>query len=167
MRPSPSLFNVFLIQNTRIVTQRLKFVWSVRLRVPIGYDSTISQPYIVALMTELLAVEKRHRILEVGTGSGYQAAVLAQLARHVYTIEIVPELAQAARQRLAAMGYTNVSVRSGDGYHGWPQEAPFDGIILTAAPRDVPTALLDELAPRGRLVAPVGFTMDQELVVIE
>ncbi|HLK46755.1 MAG TPA: protein-L-isoaspartate(D-aspartate) O-methyltransferase [Bryobacteraceae bacterium] len=135
--------------------------------LPIGYGGTISQPYIVALMTELLAPEKSHRVLEIGTGSGYQAAVLAQLAWHVYTIELVPELANSARRRLAALGYLNVTVRDGDGYEGWPEHAPFDRIILTAAPEDVPRVLLDELAPGGRLVAPVGIARDQELIVIE
>jgi len=102
--------------------------------LPIGYGATISQPYIVALMTDLLEPAKNHRVLEIGTGSGYQAAVLAQLASRVYTIEIVPQLAQSARQTLNRLGYSNVVVREGDGYKGWPNEAPFDRIILTAAP---------------------------------
>jgi protein-L-isoaspartate(D-aspartate) O-methyltransferase len=135
--------------------------------LPIGYGATISQPYIVALMTELLATEKRHRVLEIGTGSGYQAAVLAQLAGQVYTIEIVPELAQSARQRLASLGYSNVTVRHGDGFQGWAERAPFDRIILTAAPGAVPRALLDQLAAPGRLIAPVGFGREQELILIE
>jgi protein-L-isoaspartate(D-aspartate) O-methyltransferase len=133
----------------------------------IGYSATISQPYIVALMTELLQVQKAQRALEIGTGSGYQAAVLAQLAGHVYTIEIVPELADSARSTLRRLGYTNVTVRLGDGYKGWPEEAPFDRILLTAAPPEIPQALLAQLARGGRLVAPVGAGMDQQLVVIE
>ena len=135
--------------------------------LPISYGGTISQPYIVALMTELLAPATSNRVLEIGTGSGYQAAVLAQLTSHVYTIEIVPELADSARRRLAALGYLNVTVRHGDGYEGWPEQAPFDRIILTAAPEDVPRVLLDELAPGGRLVAPVGIARGQELILFE
>jgi protein-L-isoaspartate(D-aspartate) O-methyltransferase len=136
--------------------------------LPIGFGQTISEPYIVALMTELLEPAKRDRVLEIGTGSGYQAAVLARLVKRVYTIEIVPELAKLARERLAALRYRNVTVRDGDGYKGWPEEAPFDRIILTAAPPEIPQALVDQLRRGGRMVAPVGenpFT--QELVVVE
>jgi len=135
--------------------------------LPIGHGATISQPYIVALMTELLEPAKTHRVLEIGTGSGYQAAVLAQLAARVFTIEIVPELADSARDRLKQLGYSNVSVRAGNGYLGWPEEAPFDRIILTAAPPSVPQALLDQLAKAGRLVAPVGPLRDQDLLLFE
>ena len=136
--------------------------------LPIGLGQTISQPYIVALMTELLGAGKTDRVLEIGTGSGYQAAILAGTAKHVYTIEIVPELAKSARDRLAAMGSKNITVRLGDGYKGWPEEAPFDRIILTAAPPEVPQRLIDELARGGRLVAPVGDTpATQELVTLE
>ena len=135
--------------------------------VPIGYEATISQPYIVALMTELLAPRKTDRVLEIGTGSGYQAAVLSQLARQVYTIEIVPELAKSAQRILSDLGYGNVTVRQGDGYKGWPEQAPFDGIMVTAAPPEVPQALIDQLAKGGRLVAPVGLGWNQELVLIE
>lgn len=135
--------------------------------LPIGYGATISQPYIVALMTELLAPAKQHRILEIGTGSGYQAAVLSQLADRVYTIDIVPELARAAALRLRELGYGNVEVRQGDGFQGWPERAPFDGIILTAAPRDIPSALIRQLAAGGRIVAPVGPSSNQELIVVE
>ena len=135
--------------------------------VPIGYEATISQPYIVALMTELLAPRKTDRVLEIGTGSGYQAAVLSQLAQQVYTIEIVPELAKSAQRILSDLGYRNVTVRQGDGYKGWPEQAPFDGIMLTAAPPEIPQTLIGELANGGRLVAPVGAGWDQELVVIE
>ena len=135
--------------------------------LPIGYDATISQPYIVALMTELLEPAKHHRVLEIGTGSGYQAAVLAQLAGHVYTIEIVPALAASARQTLLRLGYSNVSVRQRDGYRGWPEEAPFDRVILTASPPEIPQTLIEQLAPGGRLVAPVGRLGGQELVLIE
>lgn len=135
--------------------------------LPIGSGSTISQPYIVALMTELLRPQKHQRILEIGTGSGYQAAVLAQLTKHVYTIEIMPDLANSARERLAQLGYSNVAVRHGDGYRGWPEAAPFDAIIVTAAPSEIPRTLIDQLARGGRLVAPVGIGWAQDLIVIE
>ena len=136
--------------------------------LPIGHGQTISQPYIVALMTELLQPTKSHRVLEIGTGSGYQAAILAGLVKHVYTIEIVTELAKAARQRLGSMGYRNITVREGDGYLGWPEEAPFDRIVLTAAPPSLPQALIDQLGRGGKLVAPVGETRwTQELVVVD
>jgi len=134
----------------------------------IGFGATISQPYIVGLMTELLAAEPESRVLEIGTGSGYQAAVLSQLARHVYTVELQPDLARAAAARLTRLGYGNVSVREGDGAQGWPEEAPFDRVIVTAAAPEIPPALFEQLRPGGRLVAPVGEgDQDQELVVIE
>jgi protein-L-isoaspartate(D-aspartate) O-methyltransferase len=135
--------------------------------VPIGHAATISQPYIVALMTELLAPTPKQRILEIGTGSGYQAAILGQLAAEVYTIEIVPELARSAAKTLRDLGYNNVRVRQGDGYQGWPDLAPFDGILMTAAPPEVPPALIAQLAKNGRLVAPIGPLLLQELIVIE
>ncbi len=136
--------------------------------LPIGYNQTISQPYIVALMTELLRPAPAHQVLEIGTGSGYQAAVLSLLVKHVYTIEIVPELAQRSTELLRKLGYANVTVRCGDGYQGWPEHAPFDRIILTAAPPDVPPALTAQLKPGGVLVAPVGGSLfDQNLVVVE
>src|SRR5687768_9566010 len=124
--------------------------------LPIGYDQTISQPFIVAHMTEALGIQGSHKVLEIGTGSGYQAAVLGELARTVYTIEIVPELAQGAAATLKALGYSNVQVRAGDRYAGWPEHARFDRIMLTAAPVEIPKPLIDQLAPRGRLLAPVG-----------
>jgi protein-L-isoaspartate(D-aspartate) O-methyltransferase len=124
--------------------------------LPIGSGQTISQPYIVAYMTEALKVEPSHKVLEVGTGSGYQAAVLSELVREVYTIEIVPELARRAETVLQSLNKTNVHVRAGDGYAGWPEQAPFDRIIVTAAPEEVPRPLIDQLAPGGLLVAPVG-----------
>lgn len=124
--------------------------------LPIGSGQTISQPFIVAHMTEALDVGPEHRVLEIGTGSGYQAAVLSLLARDVYTIEIVPELATRAAAVLASLKMTNVRVRTGDGYAGWPQHAPFDRIIVTAAPEQIPQTLVDQLAPGGRLLAPVG-----------
>jgi protein-L-isoaspartate(D-aspartate) O-methyltransferase len=136
--------------------------------VPIGHRATISQPYIVALMTELLEVRREHKVLEIGTGSGYQAAILARLGDHVYTIEIVPELAEWSRDALSGTGHRNVSVRAGDGYKGWPEQAPFDRIILTAAPPTMPKALVDQLRAPGRLVAPVGPNVfSQNLIVLE
>ncbi|HVX67052.1 MAG TPA: protein-L-isoaspartate(D-aspartate) O-methyltransferase [Bryobacteraceae bacterium] len=136
--------------------------------VPIGHGQTISQPYIVAAMTELLRVTRQDRVLEIGTGSGYQAAVLSRLARHVYSIEIVPELARSAAETLRTTGCENVTVRTGDGYRGWPEEAPFTRVILTAAPPEIPQTLIDQLAAGGRLVAPEGESaLDQQLVVIE
>jgi protein-L-isoaspartate(D-aspartate) O-methyltransferase len=134
--------------------------------LPIGNGQTISQPYIVALMTELLEVRREHKVLEIGTGSGYQAAVLSMLVNRVFSIELEAELAREARARLQALGYGNVTVRTGDGYAGWPEEAPFDRIILTAAPPEIPQLLIDQLKAGGRLVAPVG-SLDQELVVVE
>jgi len=134
--------------------------------LPIGYNQTISQPYIVGLMTQLLEAKPQHVVLEIGAGSGYQAAVLSKLARHVYSIEIVPELAASAAKTLQRTGCRNVTVRHGDGYKGWPEHAPFDRIILTAAPPEIPQALIDQLKPGGRLVAPEG-DRDQLLMVIE
>jgi protein-L-isoaspartate(D-aspartate) O-methyltransferase len=136
--------------------------------LPIGKGQTISQPFIVASMTEILSPGKGHRVLEIGTGSGYQAAVLSQLCREVFTIEIVPELGTSATALLGKLGYSNVTVRIGDGYKGWPEKAPFDRIILTAAPVEIPQTLIDQLARGGKMVAPVGSSgQDQELVVIE
>jgi protein-L-isoaspartate(D-aspartate) O-methyltransferase len=136
--------------------------------VPVGYGQTISQPYIVGLMTELLEPRRDLKVLEIGTGSGYQAAVLSGLVKQLFSIEIVPELARSASALLQQLGYRNVTVRWGDGYKGWPEQAPFDRIIVTAAPPELPKALLDQLKPGGKLVAPVGSTVfGQDLIVVD
>lgn len=133
--------------------------------LPIGHGQTISQPYVVAYMTEQLRLSGDERVLEVGTGSGYQAAVLAELAREVFSIEIVEPLGERARADLARLGYRNVKIKIGDGYRGWPEHSPFDAIIVTAAPGHVPQPLIDQLALGGRLVLPVGG-LDQELLLL-
>ena len=132
----------------------------------IGYGQTISQPYIVAYMTEVLDVRPVDRVLEIGTGSGYQAAVLSMLAREVFTIEIVPELAARATTLLRDLGYANVDVRVGDAYTGWPEQAPFDRIMVTAAPAEIPGPLVEQLAPGGRLVVPVGLQGESQWMTI-
>lgn len=136
--------------------------------LPIGYGQTISQPYMVGFMTELLSLRPQDRVLEIGTGSGYQAAILSRLVTEVYSIEIVAALAATARERLERLGYRNVQVKTGDGYQGWPEFAPFDTIVVTAAPPEVPAALVAQLARGGRLVIPVGPTSEtQNLLLIE
>jgi protein-L-isoaspartate(D-aspartate) O-methyltransferase len=134
--------------------------------LPIGHGQTISQPYIVAFMTEQLEPKPTDRVLEIGTGSGYQAAVLAELVAQVYTVEIVEDLAQRAAADLRRLGYTNVHVRAGDGYKGWAEAAPFDSIIVTCAPERVPQPLIDQLKDAGRIIIPVGWVWNQELVLL-
>ena len=133
--------------------------------LPIGHEQTISQPFIVGYMSEAAKIAPGEKVLEIGTGSGYQAAVLAELAKEVFTIEIIPALADSARTLLREMGYKNVQVKTGNGYLGWPEHSPFDAIIVTAAPDEVPKALVDQLAVRGTMVVPVG-SLAQQMVII-
>ena len=135
--------------------------------LPVGCDKTISQPFIIALMTDLLAPQPGDVVLEVGAGVGYQAAILARLVKQVYTVDIIDELAQAAGRRLGRLGYTNIEVRTGNGYYGWPERAPFDKIIVTAAPDLVPPPLLAQLKAGGKMVIPTGIPDKQQLVLVE
>ena len=150
------------------VPERMRFMAYADQPLPIGQDQTISQPYIVGAMTELARITPESIVLEVGTGSGYQAAVLAEIVKAVYTIEIIPELGTTAAQRLTTMGYTNIEVRVGDGYLGWPEHAPFDAIIVTAGAEHVPAPLLEQMKTGARMVIPVGGADEvQNLMVIE
>ncbi len=134
--------------------------------LPIGYNQTISQPAIVAHMTELLEIDPAHKVLEIGTGSGYQAAVLAEICPSVYTVEIIPALGEGAELLLRALGYDQVRIRIGNGYEGWPEEAPFDRMIVTCAPDDIPETLAEQLAPGGRMVIPVGNPYETQYLVV-
>jgi len=135
--------------------------------LPIGFDKTISQPFIVALMTDLLHINPNDTVLEIGTGLGYQAAILAELARKVYSVEIIEELATQAQRRLNRQGYTNIECRIGNGYYGWPEHATFDKIIVTAAPDLIPAPLVHQLKPGGRMVIPAGLADAQQLILVE
>ncbi len=150
------------------VDEQLKRMAYADRPLPIGYGQTISQPYIVAAMTEMLQVKEGDVVLEIGAGSGYQAAVLAEFVDHVYTIEIVPELAEISTERLKRLGYDNATVKEGDGYFGWEEHAPFDGIIVTAAATHIPPPLIEQLKPGARMVIPVGPPMQvQNLMLVE
>ncbi len=135
--------------------------------LPIGYGKTISQPFMVALMTDLLQVQPDDRVLDVGTGLGYQAAIFATLAKHVYSVDIIDELAKQAAERLEQLGYQNVDVRTGDGRKGWASEAPFDKVLVAAAPELIPPALVEQLKPGGRMVIPSGLLGSQQLMLVE
>jgi protein-L-isoaspartate(D-aspartate) O-methyltransferase len=134
--------------------------------LPIGFDKTISQPFIVALMTDLLGLKATDAVLEIGTGLGYQAAILAELARKVYSVEIIEELARQAEQRLGRLGYTNIEFKLGNGYYGWPEYAPFDKVIVTAAPDLIPPLLIEQLKLGGRMVIPAGLPEAQQLILV-
>lgn len=152
----------------RFVPERLQSQAYLDFPLPIGFGQTISQPYIVAYMTQAIHPEPHHRVLEIGTGSGYQAAVLAELVEQVFTIEIVPELAESAGRRLRGLGYDKVVTREGDGYHGWPDAAPFDAIVVTAAAEFIPPPLLQQLKDGGRMIIPVGSPFHvQHLTLVE
>lgn len=165
----PRVLNVMgKVPRHEFVPEDLRDVAYANRPLPIGYGQTISQPLIVALMTDLLQLQPDHVVLEVGTGSGYHAAVVAGLSRHVYTIEIIPQLADTAANRLARLRYGNVEVRTGDGYYGWESAAPFDRILVTAAASHVPPPLIKQLRPGGRMVIPVGGAfIFQHLVLVE
>jgi protein-L-isoaspartate(D-aspartate) O-methyltransferase len=150
----------------KFVPERLRYQAYQDCPLPIGHDQTISQPYVVAFMTEQLEPKPIDHVLEIGTGSGYQAAVLAEVVAKVYTVEIIEDLARRAAADLKRLGYTNVCVRTGDGYKGWPEAAPFDAIIVTCAPEKVPPPLIEQLKDGGRMIIPVGPTWDQELVLL-
>ena len=135
--------------------------------LPIGYDKTISQPFIVAVMTDLIDVHSTDTVLEIGTGLGYQSAILAELARRVFSVELIEELARRARHRLARQGHANVEVKIGNGCHGWPEHAPFDKVIVTAAPELIPPALIYQLKPGGKMVIPAGLPDAQQLILLE
>jgi protein-L-isoaspartate(D-aspartate) O-methyltransferase len=166
IRDSNVIQAMLKIPRHKFVPESLRYLAYSDSPIPIGMDQTISQPYIVALMTELLRLKKGEKVLEVGTGSGYQAAVLAEMGCEVYTIEILESLLEKAKQILTSLGYQNIYYRVGDGYRGWSEYSPFDAIIVTAAPDHIPQPLLEQLKVNGRMVIPVG-DLYQELLLIK
>lgn len=163
----PVMAAIRAVPRHAFVTEEMRAYAYVDQPLPIGYGKTISQPFIVALMTDLLDLQGDNRVLEIGTGLGYQCAVLAQLAHQIYSVEIVGELASEAEARLHSQGYDNIELRTGDGGHGWPDHAPFDRIISTAAPELIPAALLNQLKPGGKMVIPAGIEGAQQLMLVE
>ncbi|KPK41134.1 MAG: hypothetical protein AMJ78_06305 [Omnitrophica WOR_2 bacterium SM23_29] len=155
------------VERHKFVPERMKRYAYEDMPLPIGEGQTISQPYIVALMTQLLELKGKEKVLEIGTGSGYQAAILAELVKEVYTIEIIGSLGKTAEERLEELGYTNIKVKIADGYYGWEEYAPFDAIIVTAAAEYIPQPLIDQLKVGGRLVIPVGDTRMQSLLLVQ
>ena len=155
------------VDRHRFVPEHLRHMAYEDRPLPIGEGQTISQPYIVAFMTQALDLKETDRVLEIGTGSGYQAAVLAEIVEHVYTIEIIESLGLGAKEALGKAGYTNIDVKIGDGFKGWPEHAPFDAIMVTAAPTDIPAPLKEQLAEGGTMIIPVGQAWEQELIVLE
>jgi protein-L-isoaspartate(D-aspartate) O-methyltransferase len=155
------------VERHKFVPEDMKYLAYSDRPLPIGYGQTISQPYIVALMTELLGLRGNEKVLEIGTGSGYQAAILSLLCKEVYTIEILKPLAKSAEKRLKELGYTNIKVKHGDGYLGWEEYAPFDAIIVTAAPQEIPPKLIDQLKEGGKMVLPVGSVYQELKVVVK
>ncbi len=156
------------VPRDEFVPEDLKFSAFDNGPIPIGHGQTISQPYIVALMTDLLELEPDHIVLEVGTGSGYQTAILSQLCKQVYSVEVIADLSEAAVTRFKKLGYNNIETRVGNGYQGWPEHAPYDGIIVTAAATYIPEPLKEQLKPGGKMVIPVGLPlMHQELMLVE
>ena len=166
-RPSPQVLDALeRVPRHEFVPKREQMFAYENFPLPIGYGQTISQPYIVALMTDMLHISKTDTVLEVGTGCGYQAAILSLLAKEVYSVEIVEPLADAAGERLRELGFANVTVRHGDGYFGWQEKAPFNGIIVTATALEVPPPLLDQLAAGGRLIIPLGETVGPQQLTL-